>query len=70
VRAQHRRGLAQAVAQSRPAPVEALDRVGDRGRVEVESARQPWEQRRERRPEMHVGHQSTTATSTDATPGR
>ena len=49
---------------------EVRDRIADGCRVDVDPARQPGEQRHQRRREVQVGHQSTTATSTDEIDGR
>jgi hypothetical protein len=66
-----RTGLAQSVSEARPALFEEIERLVDRGGLELEVARQPREERPQRRGEIDLGHaQSTIATSTDAIPGR
>jgi hypothetical protein len=62
--------LAEAVAQPWPALVEAVDRVADGRGVDVKALGQVDEDRRQRDGQVHVGHQSITATSTEAMPGR
>ncbi len=70
LRASAEAGLAQAVAQTRPPPLQLPDRVADVGRVDVKSARQVREERLQRRRQVNVGHQSTITASTDEIAGR
>jgi hypothetical protein len=70
VPAERRPRLAQAVAQPRPALVEAVDRLADGGCVDVEPPGQVGEDGRQRDGKVDVGHQPITATSTEAMPGR
>ena len=70
VPAQRRPGLAQPVANAGPALVQPVDRLGDRGGLDIEPAGQVGEHRRQRDRQVEVGHQPITATSTEAMPGR
>jgi hypothetical protein len=64
-------GVAQAVSEARPALLQELERLVDRGGVELEVPRQPGEERSQRRGKIDLGHaQSTIATSTNEIPGR
>jgi hypothetical protein len=71
VAAQRRPRLAQPVAQARPALIEPADGVVDGGGLDIEAAGQVGEDGRKRHGQVDVGHsQLTTATSTEAMPGR
>src|SRR5438045_924094 len=75
VRAQHRAALADPVAESRPALVEAVERLVDGRRVHVELPRELREERKQRRWDMQLCHgyphqASMVATSTEAIAGR
>ena len=64
-------GLAEAVAKAGPALVESLDRLIDAQGGDVKPPWQFGEERRERRGQVHVGHDyAITATSTDEIAGR
>ena len=68
---QFRAGFAQAVAKAGPALLEPIERLVDRGCVDVEAARKAREERLQRRRQIELGHgQSMVVTSTDAMPGR
>jgi hypothetical protein len=63
--------LAEPVANSGPALVEAVDGLVDGGRLDIEPAGQVGEHRRQRDREVEIGHAyPITATSTEAMPGR
>jgi hypothetical protein len=70
VPAQRRPRLAEAVAHPGPALVQAVDGVAHGRGLDVEPPGQVGEDRRQRDREVDVGHQSITATSTEAMPGR
>ncbi len=71
VMAQHGAGLAQPVAEARPAFVEPLDRLVHARCVDLEPPRQLGEQGRQRGGQVQVGHgYASTATSTDEIAGR
>jgi hypothetical protein len=71
VPAQRRARLAQAVADSGPALVEPVDGLVHRGRLDIEPAGQVGEHRGQRDWEVEISHgYPTTATSTEAMPGR
>ena len=71
VRTQSRPLLAEPVAQPRPLGVEAVDRLRDRCRLDVELPWQLPEEWLQCRREVQLGHRyARTATSTDEIDGR
>jgi hypothetical protein len=70
VRTQRRPSLHEPVAEAGPTLVEPVDRLAHGRGVDVELAREPRKERRQRRGEVQLGHQSTDAYVTDVMPGK